>query len=63
MTDELRTARDGNQWRLEGGASGEAVSLVNDYLSYLVDRNYSPRTVRAYTFALGKVGGWLDRHR
>ena len=34
-----------------GTGSGE-FALVNDYLAYLGDRNYSPRTVRAYGFDL-----------
>lgn len=58
MADELRARSDGGQWRLEG-SSGEAVVLVNDYLSYLADRNYSPRTVRAYAFALLAFCRWL----
>lgn len=33
---------------------------MNEYLSYLVDRNYSPRTVRAYGFSLLAFCRWLD---
>ena len=41
----------GGGWQLTGqGAAG--FGLVNDYLGYLADRNYSPRTVRAYGFDL-----------
>ncbi len=60
MSDELRAAKNGSQWRLEGGVPSESVPLVNDYLSYLVDRNYSPRTVRAYAFALLAFCRWLS---
>ena len=33
--------------------------LVNEYLSYLADRNYSPQTVRVYGFALLAFCRWL----
>jgi site-specific recombinase XerD len=45
-------------WRLAGPAAGE-FGLVNDYLGYLVDRRYSPRTVRSYAFDLLHFGRWL----
>jgi integrase/recombinase XerD len=41
-----------------GAGSGE-FGLVNDYLAYLGDRNYSPRTVRAYGFDLLAFCRWL----
>jgi integrase/recombinase XerD len=34
--------------------------LVNDYLSHLADRNYSPRTIRTYGFGLLAFCRWLD---
>ena len=34
-------------WRLAGPESGK-FALVNEYLAYLADRRYSPRTVRSY---------------
>ena len=34
-------------------------ALVNDYLSYLSDRNYSPQTVRVYGFSLLAFCRWL----
>ena len=39
--------------------------LVNEYLAYLADRNYSPKTVRAYGFDLLAFCRWLaaERHR
>lgn len=45
-------------WRLAGPGAG-AFALVNDYLGYLADRNYSPRTVRAYGFDLLAFCRWL----
>lgn len=49
--------RDGG-WMLAGPAA-ERFGLIDDYLAYLVDRNYSPRTVRAYAFDLLHVCRWL----
>jgi site-specific recombinase XerD len=49
--------RDGG-WVLAGPAAA-AFGLVNDYLGYLADRHYSPRTVRAYAFDLLHVCRWL----
>ncbi|HZE15256.1 MAG TPA: site-specific integrase [Mycobacterium sp.] len=34
-------------------------SAVNDYLGYLADRGYSPRTLRAYAFYLLAFARWL----
>jgi site-specific recombinase XerD len=42
--------RDGD-WVLAGSGAG-GFGLVNEYLGYLADRNYSPRTVRSYGFDL-----------
>ncbi|BCO36224.1 site-specific integrase [Mycobacterium heckeshornense] len=39
------------------------MDLVNDYLSYLADRAYSPRTVRAYAFDLLAFARWLAAER
>jgi hypothetical protein len=33
--------------------------VINDYLGYLADRGYSPRTVRAYAFDLLAFARWL----
>jgi integrase/recombinase XerD len=49
--------RDGC-WTLSGPAS-ESFSLVNEYLAYLADGNYSPKTVRAYGFDLLAFCRWL----
>ena len=50
-------ARDGG-WELTGSSRAE-FSLANEYLSYLADRRYSPRTVRAYAFDLLHFCRWL----
>jgi len=50
---------DGGVWRLVGGGGAAQFGLVNDYLGYLADRNYSPRTVRAYGFDLLALCRWL----
>ena len=49
--------RDGG-WVL-AGKEAERFALVNEYLAYLADRNYSPRTVRAYGFDLLAFCRWL----
>ena len=46
-------------WRLVGDGTGR-FGLVNEYLSYLGDRNYSPRTIRTYGFGLLAFCRWLD---
>lgn len=42
------------------GEGASRFGLVNEYLSYLADRNYSPRTVRTYGFSLLAFCRWLD---
>ena len=49
---EVRAGR----WELTG--AGE-LSLINDFLGYVADRGYSPRTVRAYAFDLLHFARWL----
>lgn len=39
------------------------MTVINEYLGYLVDRGYSPRTVRAYTFDLLAFVRWLGEER
>jgi hypothetical protein len=46
----------GGRWELAGGGG---LSLFNDYLGYVADRGYSPRTVRAYAFDLLHFARWL----
>lgn len=55
---ELRL-EDGDGWRLVGSAA-DRYGLVNEYLGYLADRNYSPKTVRAYGFDLLAFSRWLE---
>jgi hypothetical protein len=59
MADEQRVAGDGGEWRISPRPASDAVVLANDYLGYLADRNYSPQTVRAYTFSLLSFCRWL----
>jgi site-specific recombinase XerD len=60
MTDEggLVVAESDAGWRLAGPAAA-GFALVDEYLGYLADRNYSPRTVRAYAFDLLHLCRWL----
>lgn len=46
-------------WKLAGSAAG-SYQLVNEYLDYLADRNYSSRTVRAYGYDLLAFCRWLE---
>jgi site-specific recombinase XerD len=54
----LRLEQRGDGWVLAGSAAG-GFGLVDEYLAYLTDRNYSPRTVRAYGFDLLAFCRWL----
>ncbi len=49
--DGLRLVERGGGWVLAGAAAAR-FGLVDDYLGYLADRNYSPKTVRAYGYDL-----------
>ena len=55
---ELRLEASDVQWLIAGAGSTVFVT-VNEYLSYLADRNYSPATVRAYGFDLLAFCRWL----
>jgi site-specific recombinase XerD len=46
-------------WTLSGPGA-DKYPLVNQYLGYLADRNYSPRTLRAYGYDLLAFCRWLD---
>lgn len=46
-------------WRLAGSAASR-FGLINEFLGYLADRNYSPRTRRSYAFDLLAFARWLD---
>jgi integrase/recombinase XerD len=56
--EELRLDRIADGWAL-AGAGVDRLALVNEYLSYLSDRNYSPQTVRVYGFSLLAFCRWL----
>lgn len=59
VTDgELRLDRIAGGWAL-AGAEVDRFALVNECLSYLSDRNYSPQTVRVYGFSLLAFCRWL----
>lgn len=59
MSDgQLCVQQRGEDWVLAGqGADGFA--LVGEFLAHLADRNYSPRTRRAYAFDLLHFARWL----
>lgn len=59
MAEGLRVSGEEGGWRLLGDGAEDAVALVNDYLGYLADRNYSTQTVRAYAYALLAFCRWL----
>jgi site-specific recombinase XerD len=60
MTSEpLNVVLEGEVWQLSGLAV-ERFGLVNEFLAHLADRNYSPRTQRAYAFDLMAFGRWLE---
>ncbi len=59
MTKELSVAVDDDGvWQLRGTAA-EKFGLVNEFLGYLADRNFSPRTCRAYAYDLLAFARWL----
>lgn len=60
MTDRevLRLERCDVGWVL-AGESASRFGLVNEYLAHLLDRNYSPATVRSYGYDLLAFCRWL----
>ena len=54
----LRLEERGEGWGLAGGAAAR-FGLVDEYLRHLLDRNYSPATVRAYGYDLLAFCRWL----
>ena len=54
----LRLVEEQGGWSLTGPAA-PGFELINDYLGYLADRHYSPRTVRSYAFDLLVFARWL----
>lgn len=55
---ELRLEERDGAWALVG-VDASQLGLVDDYLAYLADRNYSPKTVRAYGYDLLGFCRWL----
>ncbi|MGZ5365947.1 MAG: tyrosine-type recombinase/integrase, partial [Mycobacterium sp.] len=49
-------------WQLHGPAV-ERFGLVNEFLGYLADRNFSPRTCRAYAYDLLAFARWLTEEQ
>lgn len=64
MSDDggLRVEQRDVGWVLAGPAA-DGFALANEYLGYLADRRYSPRTVRAYAFDLLSFCRWLAGER
>lgn len=60
MAGDLRVQKFGGR-SVMVGAGGETPALANEFLGYLANRNYSPRTVRGYAFDLLHFARWLDR--
>jgi len=58
VESELAVVPRGGGWVLSGSAA-DTFGLANEYLAYLSDRRYSPRTVRAYAFDLLHFCRWL----
>jgi site-specific recombinase XerD len=59
MTKEMVAAVDDRGvWQLRGPRADE-FALVNEFLGYLADRNFSPRTCRAYAYDLLAFARWL----
>ena len=59
VTDQgLRVEQRGQNWVVAGNSAG-GFGLLNEFLAHLADRNYSPRTLRAYAFDLLHFARWL----
>lgn len=56
--DGVRVERDGGSWRL-AGEGFDGLIVVNEFIGYLVDRNYAPLTVRAYAYDLLHFARWM----
>lgn len=55
---QVHVQQHDQEWVL-AGSGAEGFGLLNDYLRYLADRRYSPRTIRAYAFDLLHFARWL----
>jgi site-specific recombinase XerD len=58
-TASLQVQRTGDGSYVISGEAAGGFALVNDFLGYLSDRNYSPQTVRVYAFGLLAFCRWL----
>jgi site-specific recombinase XerD len=58
--DQSLTVTEADGEFVLGGPCEAEFGVVNDYLAYLRDRRYSPRTVRAYAFDLLHFCRWLS---
>jgi site-specific recombinase XerD len=56
---QLTVTWDGGVWSLQGPAA-QRFGLVNEFLGYLADRNFSARTCRAYAYDLLAFTRWLN---
>jgi site-specific recombinase XerD len=59
---QLRVARRDSCFALQGPGA-RRFGLINEYLAYLADRAYSPRTIEAYAFDLLAFARWLVSER
>ncbi len=61
-TSTLRLARRGDGGFALEGAGAQRFGLIDEYLGYLLDRNYSPRTIDAYAYAFDLLAfaRWLQ---
>jgi site-specific recombinase XerD len=56
--DGLRAVQLAGRWRLDGPGPSD-LAVINEFLGYVADRGYSPRTERAYAFDLLAFARWL----
>jgi integrase len=54
----LRAVQRDGRWRLDGAGPADLM-VINEFLGYVADRGYSPRTERAYAFDLLAFARWL----
>ena len=54
----LRAVQRAGRWRLDGAGPAD-LPVINEFLGYVADRGYSPRTERAYAFDLLAFARWL----
>ena len=54
----LRAVQRDGRWRLDGAGPAD-LPVINEFLGYVADRGYSPRTERAYAFDLLAFARWL----